>query len=85
MPEDNLDQLKRRLRPGQRVRSRVLEQLGRKQILLRVWNYNILTHSESSFEPGTELTLLVEAVEPRFQFRLIREPKDPSNVNLVVE
>jgi len=85
LPVDNLDQLKKRLIPGQRIKSRVLDQFGQHQILLRVWNYNVLTHSETEFEPGTELTLLVEAIEPRFQFRLIPERKDSSMINVTVE
>ena len=85
LPKDDLGQLKRRLHPGQRIRSRVIEQFERNQILLRVWNYNILTHSESHFDLGTELTLMVEAVEPKFQFRLINDRENTDNVDLRIE
>ncbi|MFQ6614696.1 MAG: hypothetical protein ACE5D1_07625 [Fidelibacterota bacterium] len=85
VPVDNLDQLKRRLSPGRRIKSRVLDRVGTNQILLRVWNYNVLTQTAVDFKPGTELTLIVDAIEPRFRFRLIQEKKHSETINMTVE
>ncbi len=74
----NLNDLKRRLKKGIKVKGRILDVPSKNRYVLRVWGYNIYTDSYKKFEKNEEIELTVKAIEPKLVFDMHRKKK---NVN----
>ena len=71
----SLDELMRRLRPGMKVRARIVDCLEHGTYILRVWGYNMISESNYPFNRFEEVELEVKEVNPKMVFALkpIRE------------
>jgi hypothetical protein len=77
--KNNLSELKKRLKTGQKLKGKILECLTENRYILRVWNYNIYTESKKQFSKNEEINLLVEKIEPTLVFDLSRKNKKKSS------
>jgi hypothetical protein len=68
--EPGLQDLVKRLKPGDHVEARVVDCLEPHAYIIRVRGYNILSHSKYPFRRFDEVELSVKATEPQLVFEL---------------
>ncbi len=66
--KNNLDQLKKRLKKGMKIKGKIIDCPKKNRYILRVWGYNVYTDSHKQFEKFEEINLIVKEIEPNLIF-----------------
>ncbi len=71
--DTDISALRDRLKKGDSIKARIVLDLGENKYVLRFYGYNYIMESHIEFKRFDEVTLEVEAIDPRLKLR-IRPP-----------
>ena len=63
--DGDLSHLRRKLKPGSTVSSRVVIKLNETKYILRIFGYNLVMESKMNFDRFDEVSLVVKQVSPK--------------------
>ncbi|HED11104.1 MAG TPA: hypothetical protein ENJ10_10485 [Caldithrix abyssi] len=72
--DTDISALKDKVKPGDTIKARIVLDLGENKYVLRFYGYNYIMESHIKFNRFDEVTLDVEATDPRLKLK-IRKPE----------
>ena len=78
----NLEDLLKRLKPGQIVKGRILDKLDSTIYIIRIYGYNIISESKKKLNIGEELNFEIKGNQNHLTIKLIHNTKNTKNTNL---
>ena len=79
--ENDLSGLKRKLKKGARVPSRIVLKLDEQRYVLRMYGINLVMQSKIKFNRFDEVELLVEKTKPKLKMSIVGKIKNPKDNN----
>ncbi len=79
--ESDLSGLKRKLKKGAIIPSRIVLKLNENKYVLRIFGHNLVMQSKIKFERFDEVELLVEKTSPKLKMSIIGKINNPKTLN----
>ena len=83
--ENNLSGLRRKLKKGARVSSRIVLKLDEYRYVLRIYGINLVMQSKVKFNRFDEVELLVEKTKPKLKMSIVGKINNPKAVNKITQ
>ena len=78
--ESDLSGLKRKLKKGTKIQSRIVIKLNKNKYVLRIFGHNLVMESKIKFERFDEAELLVEQTSPKLKMSIVGNINNPKQL-----